>query len=691
MAARRARRDAEVRLGEARWTQFQAANRARYAGAEKTRPGPGLARLLARAKRPGRVLLLRASGLWEDGLEVSLGSIPGPTVALQSYVALGPDAAAQPAALFDQSWYLQRAPTLAASRWPLLAHYLILGDAQGLSPHPLLDVAAYRARHGAEMSARRLTALEHFLVEGAAQGANPHALFDVRHYVGQSDEVAKSGENPLIHYLRTGWREGLSPHPLFDGRWFLERCPQAAAAGIAPLQYFVTTAAAQGLDPHPLFDTAHYRRQHPGASDGNALLAFLSGGALGRGATSPHFQPDFYLEQAGDRPGAQANPLQHYLTIGTFEGLWPAADFDETAYFAAHPQAAETGLSGLDHWMRTRAARPAASPAAAANNISAAALYAELRRATDPDPAAYDPGAYEALRRRRGPGPSAPVRVIALRRSAAPDWAAVATAAPNYRGHLQPRLPQELGSDPCDPAVLARDIALARRYGLAGFCHEAATAKALAAVTSGDFPFCLAWTGPAAAKAVLAALALPQAMRLEGRPILLLPIDADTAAWRRAADLFLIQRGGPPAPGFDAGLADLEAPRTPEGAPGVVFNLAFRGQVHDARALIAERLAAPLAHKAFPLVVAGRDTTPKSQDAPTIWQGASPGALQAWLEAASDAVRERAPEHRLVFVHAWNDWESGAALSPDRRFGHGWLEALANAADTDLLTPKIAQ
>jgi hypothetical protein len=180
-------------------------------------------------------------------------------------------------------------------------------------------------------------------------------------------------------------------------------------------------------------------------------------------------------------------------------------------------------------------------------------------------------------------------------------------------------------------------------------------------------------------------------MRLEGRPILLLPIDADTAAWRRAADLFLIQRGGTPAPGFDAGLADLEAPRTPEGAPGVVFNPAFRGQVHDARALIAERLAAPLAHKALPLVVAGRDTTPKSQDAPTIWQGASPGALQAWLEAASDAVRERAPDHRLVFVHAWNDWESGAALSPDRRFGHGWLEALANAADADLLTPKIAQ
>ena len=58
---------------------------------------------------------------------------------------------------------------------------------------------------------------------------------------------------------------------------------------------------------------------------------------------------------------------------------------------------------------------------------------------------------------------------------------------------------------------------------------------------------------------------------------------------------------------------------------------------------------------------------------------------KAWAEAASDAVRGRAPERRLVFLHAWNDWEIGAALSPDLRFGHGWLEAVANAADADLL------
>jgi hypothetical protein len=680
---RRAARDAEVARGEQRWKAFQVASRARYAGRAARRLKPRLAQLMARAKTPGRVLLLQLSGLWEPELAVSLGSTPGPTVALKAYVAAGPDAGAQPRGLFDQSWYLERAPALAGSLWPPLAHYLVVGDGHNLSPHPLLDGPAYRAKHGAGMSVARLSALEHFLFEGAAQGANPHPLFDVRHYVGQSDELARTGENPLIHYLRTGWREGLEPHPLFAGAWYLARNPHAEAAGVAPLLHYVTTGAAEGLDPHPLFETGHYRRQRHGGTRGDALADYLAAGARAKKSPTPHFNPAYYLEQAGDRPQAYADPLQHYLTIGTYEGLWPAPDFDEAGYFAAHPDAAATGLSGLEHWTRQRTERPLPG-AAAGRVVSAEALFEDLRRAADPDPAAYDNAAYEALRRPRADtGPRKPVRVIAIRRSQAPDWVAVARALPNFRGHLQPRLPADGFTDPADPASLARDVALAQRYGLGGFCHEVASAEEAAALSAPAFPFCLAWAGGEAQP--IPALAAPHAIRVEGRPVLLLPADADLAAWRRTGDLFLVQRGGAPAKGFDAHLSDAASPRAPDGPPGPVINPDFRGLTHDALALIGERIARPVAADAIPLVTAAHDTTPLSQDAPTAWQGASPGALQAWLEAASDSLRGRSPDHRLVFVHAWNDWETGAALSPDVRFGHGWLEAVANAADADLL------
>ncbi|HEV7383417.1 MAG TPA: hypothetical protein VGN89_00960, partial [Phenylobacterium sp.] len=251
---RRAAQAERARIAEARWVAFQAASRKRFGAGAAGRFKPGLARLLARAKTPGRILLLSQSGLWDADLDISLGSTPGPTVELGDYVRAGPDSAAQPRALFDQSWYLERAPALAGSLWPPLAHYLVVGDGHNLSPHPLLDAPAYRARHGAKMSAARLSALEHFLFEGAADGAAPHPLFDLKFYVGQSEEVAASGENPLVHYLRTGWREGLEPHPLFAGAWYLQQTPSARAAGVAPLLHYVTTGAGEGLSPHPLFD-----------------------------------------------------------------------------------------------------------------------------------------------------------------------------------------------------------------------------------------------------------------------------------------------------------------------------------------------------------------------------------------------------------------------------------------------------
>ncbi|MDB5496348.1 MAG: hypothetical protein JWP28_379, partial [Phenylobacterium sp.] len=450
---RRAAQAERTRVAEERWTQFQAANRQRYGARAVRRLQPAAARLLARAKSPGRILLLSRSGLWEADLEVSLGSTPGPTVALADYVRAGPDPAAQPRALFDQSWYLKHAPALPGSRWPLLAHYLVVGDGHNLSPHPLLDAPAYRARHGAKMSAGQMTALEHFLFEGAADGANPHPLFDVRFYVGQCDELAVSGENPLVHYLRAGWREGLEPHPLFAGDWYLERNPEARAAGVAPLLDYVTTGAAEGLSPHPLFDAAWYRRQRRGLLGGDPLSDFLAAGGRALKSPSPDFQPAYYLEQEGGSPQARANPLLHYLTVGAHEGLWPAPDFDEAGYFAAHLDAAETPLSALEHWTRHRTARPAAG-APAGRAVSAEALFDDLRRAGTPDPDAYDNAAYAALRQpRASPEPREPVRVVAIRRTAAPDWVAVARALPNFRGHLQPRLPADGFADPADPAA----------------------------------------------------------------------------------------------------------------------------------------------------------------------------------------------------------------------------------------------
>ena len=121
----------------------------------------------------------------------------------------------------------------------------------------------------------------------------------------------------------------------------------------------------------------------------------------------------------------------------------------------------------------------------------------------------------------------------------------------------------------------------------------------------------------------------------------------------------------------------------------MVDGAGFGGQVHDYETLVRQAFtAASGAWLELPCVSPGRDDTPVSAGAPLVWRGASPGAFQAWLEAARDRVqREAKPSERLVFIDAWNDWERGRVLAPDLRFGHAWLEAVANAADAALLEP----
>lgn len=359
-----------------------------------------LAKTLARGKWPGRALLISMSGVWRPETLSGLGGEPGLTRGLRDYVQAGPDDAALPRALFDQGAYLARAPELAGSRWAPLAHYLTLGDASGLDPHPLVHVADYRLRHGAAVEASGLSVLQHYLLVGAAQGFDPHPLFDVRHYVAQCQTVADSGEDPLSHYLREGWRQGFDPHPLFANDWYLQRHPEVAAAGISPLLDYVTGGAELGRDPHPLFDGAWYAERYrdlqtPGF---NPLAHFVRFGAREHRDPGPHFDTAYYLQQDGVAELGGRDPLSDYVTRGAFQGLWPAADFDEAAYLLAHPDAAEARCSSLEHWAQNAGAKPAPLPGSGVQG--AAALFEQLRTASrQRDPAAYDLQAYEDLSR----------------------------------------------------------------------------------------------------------------------------------------------------------------------------------------------------------------------------------------------------------------------------------------------------
>ncbi len=329
------------------------------------------------------------------------------------------------------------------------------------------------------------------------------------------------------------------------------------------------------------------------------------------------------------------------------------------------------------------------------------------------------------------------------------DWDNVVKASSNYKGHHQPHLPADLGFyDLRVEEVLEEQAALAKRYGIHGFCFysywfggKRLLDLPLRRIREGGrspIPFCTCWAnenwtrtwdghqdqiliaqqhGESEAEDFIADMAPylrhPDYIRVDGRPLLLiyrvdlLPDPLETVSiWRSycqkegIGDLYLAYMGTfeqgvgpemtPPSRfGFDAAV---EFPPHPFDSKLIVPPVRerkplFQGTVHDFREAVLDYLTVNSpGFTRFRGVMPAWDNTPRRQDQGTIYHGSSPGAYQAWLEAALDFTREQyIGEERIVFLNAWNEWAEGAYLEPDQRHGHGYLEATRNALDRVLL------
>ncbi len=329
------------------------------------------------------------------------------------------------------------------------------------------------------------------------------------------------------------------------------------------------------------------------------------------------------------------------------------------------------------------------------------------------------------------------------------EWKNVQRALPNYTSHYQPHRPGELGYyDLSNPETMEAQAALARLYGVHGFCYYYYSFSGRRMLEkpvdqmlergSPDVPFCLCWanenwtrTWDGGDKSVLLAqnyrpeddiviiedlvryLKAPSYIRINGKPLLaiyrpqLLPDAKRTAeTWRRVCrekgvgEIYLAMvevfeharnQPDPKTWGFDA---SIEFPPTgmgePVTPPGDLVNSRFKGMVCDYRRMVQSYMQKPVpGFTRFRGVTPSWDNTARRQDDSYSFHHATPGAFQAWLEAVIDQTRDQNQgDERIVFVNAWNEWAEGAHLEPDERFGRGWLEAVRNAQTSDLILPN---
>ncbi len=319
------------------------------------------------------------------------------------------------------------------------------------------------------------------------------------------------------------------------------------------------------------------------------------------------------------------------------------------------------------------------------------------------------------------------------------EWTSVAKALPQFVGHYQPRLPGELGFyDLRVREVQWRQVELAKKYGIFGFCFHYywfggkrlldLPLKQFLDTPDLDFPFCLCWANEnwtrrwdgldnevlvaqahspeddlAFIESIDPALRDKRYIKVNGRPLLvvyrpsLLPNPRETAQrWRdycakkKLGDLYLLaplafETVDPRPLGFDGAL-EFPPHKLAQGAPVInqqmeIVNPDYQGVISDYSYMVesAKKTRRP-DFTLFRGVCPSWDNDARKPGRGITYQNSTPALYQEWLaEACRFAAREPDPDKRLVFINAWNEWSEGAYLEPDRRYGHAYLQATANA------------
>jgi len=316
------------------------------------------------------------------------------------------------------------------------------------------------------------------------------------------------------------------------------------------------------------------------------------------------------------------------------------------------------------------------------------------------------------------------------------EWTNVSKAVPQFVGHYQPRLPGELGFyDLRVSQVQEAQVALARRYGIYGFCFyyywfdgRRLLEHPIDQFLSNhelDFPFCLCWANEnwtrrwdGSAKDVLIgqtyssgwdlrfiqsvenALRDRRYIRIGGRPLIIvynakkLPSPRSVIKrWREycrhegigdlyvaAAQTFRLTDSKPL--GFDAAIQfpphnphDLVIPEINDEVE--LLNSEFSGKIYDYRDLVEVQIGDRNAYsfERFLTVMPAWDNEPRIPGRGHIFHHATPLSYGKWLEhACRRTMRKTDAEKRVVFINAWNEWAEGAYLEPDRKYGRAYLQ-----------------
>jgi len=540
-----------------------------------------------------------------------------------------------------------------------------------------------------------------------AQGA-----FDASFYLTRNPDIAGAGVDPLQHFLDIGWTEGRDPSANFSVSFYLRQNRDVLRLGINPLLHFLRSGLAEGRSPLP-----------PMPDPKDRILAERA------------FNADWYLRGFAAY-ALPIDPLDHYLRYGWYEGRDPTDWFSTRNYLVRNPELSGSSICPFVHYLK-------GGDKSIRCPVDAIELY-------HTQSAAVAPGtAFEEAKILEG-APGADIIAYYLPQfhtvpendafwgSGFTEWRNVTRGMPRYQGHVQPRLPLDLGFYTLSRDIYRRQTELARAAGITAFCHyyysfagmrvlEGPTESLLADPTD-DFQFLLMWANEdwtrtwdgadadillrqtydtAHDTVVCDDLARhfldPRYYRLNGRPLFiiyrvgLIPnVQSRVASWRQHWAqkhglhplIYMAQTFSDHDPrkfGLDGAFefpphkANHFLPDTRDQVKLLDNN--FHGRIHDYADMV--KFSSQELEPEFPLVrcaFPAWDNESRRPGRGTVFAGSTPAAFEYWMTVLVTHAQTHPVEGRaLVAVNAWNEWAEGAVLEPDLHFGHAYLNALSRA------------
>ncbi len=81
----------------------------------------------------------------------------------------------------------------------------------------------------------------------------------------------------------------------------------------------------------------------------------------------------------------------------------------------------------------------------------------------------------------------------------------------------------------------------------------------------------------------------------------------------------------------------------------------------------------------YPTIIPNWDHSPRSGRRGNIFINSNPKVFKKHVKQVLNTIKDKEPEHRIIFLKSWNEWAEGNYMEPDLKFKSGYLEALREA------------